>query len=146
MLKPLRCLLVAATLLSACAGEQPEITALSKDSTIALISGQGRPGAVIAAQSLQIALAAGGLGPTDYNYYGTLQVAPAEVMRWVENSAPHPEKPDYYLPASAEAWWPSRAHFEALEFFEPGRAAPGLQGWIGVDRARGTLYFALGTT
>lgn len=82
----------------------------------------------------------GQFGPSDYQRFFMLQVAPQNLSKWTTNLEPLHEQIGYVSPTSTHIWWVEDAAFNKLEFFKPDTWVGSTNGWIGVARQTGHIY------
>ncbi len=124
-----------------------QVAISAQAATDLLTGGASAPTAVRRAQAVQVALGSGGgLGPTDYVFYGAIRVAPADLPRWAEHWKGPVQAVAYEQPPARPEWWPLPSAFEALEFYAPVAPRPGQSGFVAVDRKTHTIYFSFTTS
>lgn len=139
----------AVTLFAACAPTQTAVTsstelAGSQDERVGSVAAilnkvVAPPTTIVDAHLLEERIGDGNLGPSDVRTYIQLNVAPHEIARWQEILTTLPKSPSFVAPADAPSWWVDESEFETLDFYEPD-ALIGGNGWVAIDRNRGTIY------
>jgi hypothetical protein len=82
----------------------------------------------------------GGLGPSDFQAFYALTVAPADLPAWraalskvkTWNHFSNDEDIKRAAPKKAQPWWVSGADLGALEFYSPHSLTGRANGWVGI--------------
>ena len=82
----------------------------------------------------------GQLGPSDFEAFYVLEVAPQDVSQWTRLLTPLTAKSEYHAPAKPRDWWIAREAFASLQFYTPDILTGKLLGWIGVSLQTGRIY------
>jgi hypothetical protein len=99
------------------------------------------PTALLDARYVQEQTGDGVLGPSDYRTFCRIDVAPADVPRWIADLTPLTTKPDHAAPKkNIWEWWITPEGFESLEFYEAKPYTGRVNGWIGVDPNTGRIF------
>lgn len=95
---------------------------------------------ILDAQFVEEKIGDGQFGPSDYQRFFMLQVAPQNLSKWTTSLEPLREQIGYVSPTSTRIWWVEDAAFKKLEFFKPDTWVGSTNGWIGVARQTGHIY------
>ncbi|HPY40824.1 MAG TPA: hypothetical protein PLM98_09910, partial [Thiolinea sp.] len=82
----------------------------------------------------------GVLGPSDYQAFYVLKVAPQDIAQWIKLLTPLEESAQYAEPSQTREWWLDRSTFAELQFFKPGSLTGRLNGWVGISQETGHIY------
>ncbi|MFZ1386416.1 MAG: hypothetical protein WBP46_00140 [Thiolinea sp.] len=82
----------------------------------------------------------GVLGPSDYQAFYVLKVAPQDIPQWLNLLTPLEYPAQYAEPSQAREWWLDHSTFDALQFFKPGSLTGRLNGWVGISQETGHIY------
>ena len=94
------------------------------------------------AQFREERLGDGTLGPSDFEAFYGLTVAPVDIPVWLRALPPldtaRPTEPP--VPSVPTDWWVRPSEFQALRFFGSGTISDRWTGWVGVDSANGRIF------
>jgi hypothetical protein len=136
----------------ACGGRPPvpvsrEITGTVQQriSTIGAQLGNGKPlpSVLRDAYLVEDQLGDGKLGPSDFQAFYRLTVAPTNLAAWRAAMEPLDSTamaPSYAAPREARAWWLSPDDFKTLTFYSTASLTARANGWIGVHPVSGVIY------
>jgi hypothetical protein len=80
------------------------------------------------------------LGPSDFQAFYFLEVAPGDVSQWTQILTPLGTAAEYAAPAQPRDWWIARDSFASLQFYKPNILTGRIHGWIGVSQQTGRIY------
>jgi len=98
------------------------------------------PTALLDAQFLEEQTGDGNLGPSDFQTFYRLDVAPADILAWTRLLTPLGTKVEFAAPRGSCGWWISSEAFGALKFYEPALLTGRSHGWIGLSLETGRIY------
>lgn len=140
------CLLV----LSACSRSNAPKTSLheftgSSAERVAAVSAiitkhKAPPTAILDAQFLEEQTGDGHFGPSDFETFYFIEVAPLNVAQWTDVLTPLGGTPEYDAPDQLRDWWIARDTFASLRFYKPDTLTGRVHGWIGVSQQTGRIY------
>jgi hypothetical protein len=144
---------VALWILCGACGSRPPVpvsreitgTVQQRVTTIGAMLGNGTPmpSALRDAYFVEDQLGDGKLGPSDFQAFYRLTVAPKDLPTWRAAMSPLDSAamaPSYAAPRDPRAWWLSPEDFKALAFYNPASLTPRRNGWIGVHPMSGVIY------
>lgn len=82
---------------------------------------------------------AGGLGPTDYQWWVYARVDVDQVDNWTVHFKPLAQRPEPVAAPDMQRW-PSLVEFPTLEFYEANGLSMYNHGWIAVARSSGEIF------
>jgi hypothetical protein len=80
------------------------------------------------------------LGPSDFQAFYLIDVAPQDVAQRTNVLTPLAGTPEYDAPAQPREWWIARDAFASLRFYNPDTLTGRVHGWIGVSPQTGRTY------
>jgi hypothetical protein len=100
------------------------------------------PTAILDAHFIEEQIGDGNLGPSDFQAFYVLKVAPQSIAKWTNLLTPLTEKADYAAPKQPRDWWIDRANFNKLKFYKTDTLTMRIHGWIGVLPQTGHIYIS----
>jgi hypothetical protein len=120
-------------------------TVQQRISAISALLGNGKPipSPLRDAYFVEDQLGDGRLGPSDFQAFYRLTVAPTDLAAWRAALSPLDSaamSPSYVAPRDPRAWWLSPDEFKALTFYSSAALTVRANGWIGVHPVSGVIY------
>jgi|ERR1041384_3619123 hypothetical protein len=98
------------------------------------------PTAILDAHFVEEQTGDGVLGPPDFRAFYCIEVAPQDVLQWMQILTPLGAAAEYDAPSQPRDWWIARDTFASLQFYKPDILTGRVHGWIGVAQRTGRMY------